>query len=148
MEIPRDAHPKVKEIERYWTSIWPAPDLLPARRSFDPTAVPNLLPAIWLVDVVRNQLHFRFRLLGSRIEKFAGRRMTGEWLDEVLPEETRDTVVANLKEVVDTAAPSWRRGPSLIVPKKTSVTLERVYLPLAEDGRTVDMILGLTIFES
>lgn len=147
MEVPRDAHPRVREIHRYWASIAPGPGRLPGRRHFDPADVTSLLPNIWLVDVVRDPLRFRFRLLGTTVEKFAGRRLTGRWLDEELGPETREEVLANLTAVVATGAPSWRRGPSLIVPEKSVVTLERLYLPLAADGRTVDMVLGLTIFE-
>lgn len=148
MEIPRQAHPKVREVHRYWMSLAPAPDKLPGRRHFDPAAVTSLLPNIWLIDVVHDPLRFRFRLLGTTVEKFAGRRMTGRWVDEELGPETRDEVLTNLTEVVETRQPSWRRGPSLIIPEKTVATLERLYLPLATDGRTVDMVLGLTIFES
>ena len=147
MEVPRDAHPRVREIRRYWTSIAPGPRLLPGRAHFDPVDVPSLLPNIWLIDVVRDPLRFRYRLLGTTVEKFAGRRLTGLWLDRTLPAGTREEVIANLTEVVETGTPSWRRGPSLIVPEKTVMTLERLYLPLASDGRTVDMVLGLTIFE-
>lgn len=148
MEVPRDAHPKVREIHRYWQSIAPAPGVLPGRRHLDPTDLPSLLPNVWLVDVVREPVRYRFRLLGTVVEKFAGRPLTGRWLDGTLDPSTRDEVLANLDAVVDSRQPSWRRGPSLIVPEKKVMTLERLYLPLAADGRTVDMVLALTIFET
>lgn len=40
----------------------------------------------------------------------------------------------------------WRRGPPGVHHATYVNTLERVVLPLATDGRTVDMLLGMTVF--
>ena len=49
-------------------------------------------------------------------------------------------------DVVETKRPNWRRGKSLIRFEKEHAELERLYLPLASDGETVDMILAITVF--
>jgi 4-hydroxyphenylpyruvate dioxygenase-like putative hemolysin len=48
--------------------------------------------------------------------------------------------------VVETGKPSWSRGLSKMRPEKNYYELERVRLPLASDGKTVDIILSLTVF--
>ena len=49
-------------------------------------------------------------------------------------------------DVVESKQPNWRRGKSLIRFEKDYAELERLYLPLADDGMTVDMILAITVF--
>src|SRR5215472_4666223 len=38
---------------------------MPSRKDFDPLDIPQILPYVMLVDVLRDPLDFRFRLLGS-----------------------------------------------------------------------------------
>src|SRR3546814_7649374 len=83
--LPEDAAPKIKALYDYWQSIRPNDLALPGRRHFDPLDIPELLPNIWMLDVKRDPLRFRFRLIGTEIVRFTGRDSTGQWLDEVYP---------------------------------------------------------------
>lgn len=139
--IPDDCHPKIKALVDYWLSIHPDKGL-PGRQHFDPRDIPTLLSNIWLVDVFQEPLRFRFRLFGTRIVDYAGEDNTGKWLDERWPDFDAEV----LKAVIDSKQPSWSRGASVFRPEKDYYELERVRLPLARDGETVDMILVLTVF--
>jgi len=139
--VPDNCHPKVRAIVDYWLSIHPKKGL-PGRQHFDPRCVPKLLSNIWLIDVVRDPLRFRFRLFGSRIVDYAGEDNTGKWVDERWPDFDAEV----LKDIIKTKMPSWSRGPSVFRPEKDYYELERVRLPLAQDGETVDIILVLTLF--
>jgi len=139
--LPTDCHPKIRSLADYWLSICPG-NRLPGRQHFDPIRIPPLLANIYLIDVHREPVRFRFRLLGSRIVAYAGEDNKGKWFDEKWP--TYDDSV--LLGIVQSGRPSWFRGPSNLRPEKDYYELERVRLPLARDGMTVDMILGLTIF--
>src|SRR3546814_3761584 len=75
----------IKALYDYWQSIRPNDLALPGRRHFDPLDIPELLPNIWMLDVKRDPLRFRFRLIGIDIVRFTGRDSTGQWLDEVYP---------------------------------------------------------------
>jgi hypothetical protein len=141
LPVPDDCHPKIRELVDYWKAVRPAGGL-PGRRHLDPAALPHLLPNIWLIDVAREPLRFRMRLLGSRITDYAGEDNTGVWFDERWP----DFDPLALVKVVKLGEPSWWRGQSLLRPEKNYYELERVRLPLAADGKTVDMILSLTVF--
>src|SRR3546814_18827524 len=65
--LPEDAAPKIKALLAYWQSIHPAGGGLPGRRHLDPVDIPELLPNIWMIDVKRGPLRFRFRLVGTEI---------------------------------------------------------------------------------
>ncbi len=147
LELPKPgaAHPDVLELYEYWRSIAPE-GKLPGRQHFDPMHIPTLLPNIWLLDVHRNPMRFWRRIIGSRIEEYAGTSLTNGWVGDRFGAEKLSKVERNLTDVVESKSPSWRRGKSLIHYDKEYSELERLYLPLAEDGETVDMILAISIF--
>ena len=136
-------HPKIAAIVRYWQSIHPL-NRLPGRQHFDPRDIPELWRNIMMIEVARDKsrFRFRFRFLGTTIIDYAGEDNTGKWFDERWPDYD-DTP---LRRVVEQREPSWWRGPPQLRPEKQYFELERVRLPLARDGETVDMLLGLTVF--
>jgi hypothetical protein len=140
--IPDDCHPKVRAIYDYWRSVHPKGGGLPGRQHIDPVDIPLLLPNIWLIDVYRNPYRFRFRLVGTLVVDYAGEDNTGKWFDERWPDFDASVFI----DVVETGEPSWARGRSKMRPEKNYYELERVRFPLATDGKTVDMILSLTVF--
>jgi hypothetical protein len=140
--VPEDCHPKVRAIFDYWRSVHPDGGGLPGRQHIDPIDIPQLLPNIWLIDVKRDPYRFRFRLVGTQVVDYAGEDNTGKWFDERLPDFNPSVFI----DVVETGRPSWSRGHSKMRPEKNYYELERVRLPLASDGKTVDMILSLTVF--
>lgn len=144
--LPKDAAPKIKALYAYWQSIHPAGGGLPGRQHVDPVDIPDLLPNLWMVDVSRNPLRFRFRLIGTEIVKFAGRDVTGQWLDEVIEGYQGSEASRFHRQVVESGRPAYRRGGLLFNPSNAQLEAERLYLPLAQDGRTVDILLVMTIY--
>jgi hypothetical protein len=140
--IPEDCHPKVRAIFEYWQSVHPKGGGLPGRKNIDPVDIPQLLSNVWLIDVKRDPYRFRFRLVGTQVVDYVGKDNTGRWFDDLLPDFDPGVFI----DVVETGKPSWSRGRSKMRPEKDYYELERVRLPLATDGKTVDMILSLTIF--
>ena len=60
-----------------------------------------------------------------------------------------DTVSSRSRSFVDAATNaqiSHRRGPPRFRMNADTAELERIMLPLAADGRNVDMLLGFTVF--
>jgi hypothetical protein len=141
--LPEDARNGVRTLYEYWCSITP-PGRLPGRQHFDPLDVPTLLPNLWLVEVHRNPLRFFYRLVGSRIEEFAGERLTGLWFAQRLSGPALQQVNMAMQAVIENREPSWRRGKPRIRWEKDHMTIERLYLPLAANGVDVDMILAIT----
>lgn len=152
--LPNDAAPKIKALFRYWESIRPRgaeSGLLPGRRHLDPVDIPELLPNIWMIDVARDAQaggtpRFRFRLVGTEIVKFTGRDVTGRWLDETYPGYTESDAFRFHRRVAEGDLPDYRRSGVLSNPGRDYVEAERLYLPLADDGRTVDILLVMTLY--
>jgi hypothetical protein len=138
-------HPKVARLHDYWRSIHPG-GALPGRQHFDPLAVHDLLPNIWLLDVQREPFRLRYRLAGTKIIERLGREVTGQWLDEAHPHLASDPAYfGRYRGVVRERAASWRRGPPNFRQDEHVAELENLILPLAADGAEVDMLLILTV---
>ncbi len=137
---------RITTIHRYWRSIRPPGAVMPGRQHFDPAAVPRLLPIIRLYDVHRDPWRFRYRLVGTELVRTVGRDFTGRWFDEMAPAGHASRSYANLVFVASGQGLCYRRGfPVFTVVEKDHLTAERILLPLARDGCTVDIILALTV---
>lgn len=136
-------HPKVHGLFEYWHSIRPDSASLPGRAHFEPLAIPALLPRLILLDVVGRPARFRYRLIGTRMVDALADDFTGRWLDEAHAKPGGDTpVFPSYEQVVRDGRFDWRRGaPHFAGYIDRCTELERIFLPLAADGRTVDMIL-------
>jgi len=139
-------HPKICQLHEYWQRIHPAPGNLPGRQHFDPLQIHTLLPNIWLIDVVRPHMRFRYRLVGTRITEALG-DTTGRWLDEVHPDfHPGSPTHQNYVSVAEQGELDWRRGrPVLMAYSERCAEVERILLPLASDGAAVDVIVALTV---
>ncbi|HEY9536280.1 MAG TPA: PAS domain-containing protein [Kiloniellaceae bacterium] len=144
--LPEDAAPKIKALYDYWQSIRPNDLALPGRRHFDPLDIPELLPNIWMLDVKRDPLRFRFRLIGTEIVRFTGRDSTGQWLDEVYPGYAESDAFRWHCAVAEEAVPSYRKSSVISNLGRPHIEAERLYLPLAEDGAQVDIVLVMTLY--
>lgn len=146
--LPEGASPKIEVLYDYWQSIHPAGGGLPGRRHLDPVDIPELLPNIWMFDVRRAPLRFRFRLVGTEIVKFTGRDVTGRWLDEIYPDYENTEAFRTHRACVESGRPCYRRSGVLSNLGRNDVEAERLYLPLAENGREVDIVLVMTLYSS
>jgi len=143
-ELPEDCHPMVRAIVDYWLRIGPA-DALPGRQHFDPVDIWKLIPNVWIVDVFGDPPRFRYRVAGTRVVDYLGREPTGKTMDEVFPHFQETETCKGLLRVIAERVPHWRRGTPTLRSDKNFKIVEQVSLPLARDGRTVDMILNLSV---
>jgi len=145
--IPPDCDPKIAAAVRYWLSIKPEQGL-PGRQHIDPTDIPGLLHGVWLIDVGRYPLSFVFRLVGTSVVEFFGKDPTGKSLHDVF-ENFEDTVAyKDFSHIAEMGELRWRRGTPVLSHLPKFSRLERVYMPFARDGRTVDMIFCFSVFRS
>jgi len=133
-----------EELFAYWASLRRA-GRLPGRPDLDPGDFKRHLPTISLIDVKGTaadpRRDYRMRLAGTGLYSLYGGEMTGKMIDEVFTQDAADYWRTQLDQVVCERRPvvgyhnlAWRGAPHL------SVLWLR--LPLARDGRTVDMVLG------
>jgi hypothetical protein len=129
-----------EELFAYWASLRAA-GRLPARRDIDPGRFKRHLPTVSLIDVVPEQSDFRMRLAGTGLYGVYGREITGRSIAEVYAGSAVEYWRAELAQVVKERRPSvgahnlaWRGASHL--------SILWLRLPLATNGRDVDMILG------
>lgn len=145
--LPPSADARVLELYHYWRNIHPAGGGLPGRQHVDPLAIPGLLPFVWLADVQRAPLRFRYRLLGTEHAHVFGRDYTGCWLDEVHVGFDTAPAYHQYVEAAERGRVVYRRGHTLVMLPKDYRSIERLLLPLARDGRTVDMLLAISLYK-
>jgi hypothetical protein len=147
-EVPSDAtawHPLVRRFYDYWLSVAP-PGRLPGRQHIAPEDIVTLLPRLWMLDVFRDPLRFRYRLVGTEIVRSVQRELTGQWLDEAQPESVSNPTLSNrYRFIVEAGRPTWRHGPTLWNRDPHHRSIENCLAPLATDGETVDKILAVTV---
>ena len=143
--LPGDCAPKIRVLFDYWRSIHPESGL-PGRGDFDPVDIPELLPNVWMVDVARAPLRFRFRVIGTEIVKFTDHDHTGRWLDEVYKGFTESPAFGFYRDCVEDRRANYRKGRARIRNTPQSIEAEQLTLPLATNGRDVDILLMMTLY--
>jgi len=141
MEFSDDRH---DQLYQYWL-LKKGENRAPARSDIDPLDFQNLLPNIFLFDVIKDPLDYRMRLVGTRIVQVMERDCTGMLFDEIYKgeralkvREDYDWVAKKMEPVYSEITAGWMNRDFL--------TYYRLMLPLSSDNSDVDMMLGLTTF--
>jgi PAS domain len=141
-------NPLIARFFEYWLSIAPT-GRLPGRQHFDPLDIADLMPRVWILDVVleAGRPRFRYRLVGTMEVQTLEREVTGRWLDEVHPQvAAKPDGFARFTYIAETGKPTYRKGPVTFVHRKDDRIVENCMLPLARDGAVVDMIMVCSVF--
>lgn len=133
-----------RRLYEYWSSKRPCDAVLPGRQHVDPLEIPSLLPHLFLIDVERQPLRFRYRVVGTQLEPELGGKLTGMWLDEVFEDFGGSLLEKQLMSVSQSGKPIHHKGPLLPSIDKGFLWIERLILPLARDGSTIDMLMGVS----
>ncbi len=142
---PEGAHPKTLQLYEYWRGVTPAGRKLPGRQHIDPLDIPKLLDNVWLLDVVDGK-RFSMRLIGGACLRAGVYGRVGDFLDGFFDGEVEHPALADFHFVVATRQPVWFRGAPYMKHRTEMSQLERLFVPLAADGETVDIIMCLSIF--
>ena len=125
---------------------------MPSRADIDPGEFRALLPHVMLVDVVDGGADFRYRLVGTELERHFGRSVTGHLLNELGNGTYLDYIRSLYLSVMIEGVPVYsansyddgRAGFALIASFKRAY---RLMLPLSRDDSSVDMVLCGQVFE-
>ena len=137
----------LRQLYDYWTAKrggrpWPA------RADILPSEIPTVLPFVMLVDVIGGgtgegsggNLQFRLRLVGTDVA--FGIDPTGRLLHEAVPEGPyRDHITALFGRAASGPGALYSRTRDDYAEIAGPRTIARLFMPLAADGETVDMML-------
>ncbi len=131
----------------YWRSKAPE-GRLPGRRDIDPLDVPDLLPWLTLVDAIweGTRLRLRCRLIGTEVVTRFGRDITGLYAEEAYPGDYLAQALETYGAIIESRRPYLSRH-RIPIEGRENAEYDRLILPLAADGDTVDMFLACFAFD-
>jgi hypothetical protein len=132
-----------QEMFAYWASLRRGASL-PARVDLHPAGIKRMLPTVSLIDVTRDPeglADYRLRLAGTGLYSVYGREITGKTLSDVYNSAAAEYWRRELDKIVNERRPgvgvhslAWKGSPHM--------SILWLRLPLASNGKDVDMILG------
>ncbi len=123
----------------YWQRIRAGREM-PARPDLNPGDIPKLLPYMILMDVLYDPLDFRYRLVGTEIDRICSRNYKGMRFSELPDKKAPNTIWQHHREAVETRAPV-RKELSYTGPDGDVRRTEHCLMPFSSDGKTVDQVL-------
>lgn len=138
---------RLLEVVDYWELVR-GDRMMPKRDDIDPLRMsPHLLPHLELIDVDwQPNIRFRWRLIGTHVTTAVARDCTGKSFEELYLGKDFEQVSAPFAWVANNAQPLRWYGTSGFIGKEWQ-SYEGIYLPLSDDGKTVDMILGAVQYD-
>jgi len=119
---------------------------LPSRSDFTVEEFLGFGGRVALIDVEREPLRFRYRLVGTRIVEALGRDSTGRYFDELYAPDYYRHIEAHFSGIIEERAPLRTTGNMAHI-YKPYVAVEGINIPLASDGGTVDMFIRALDFD-
>jgi hypothetical protein len=140
--------PLAQQALAYWESKR-AGRLMPARADIRPGEIPLLLRNVIMLRVLRNPLDFEYVLVGNASVDALGFNLTKmkvSELDRISPGYSA-LLHAFHKIICDTRAPlgGWGR---LVHVQREYRQFEGIYMPLSDDGETVDRIFAVAEYST
>lgn len=137
--------PRLTALLTYWRGIR-GDDVIPRKQHFDPVAIPELLPYIYLWSYDERSDEFLFRLAGEHILVMFGREpKPGMAMADCMPAGFVDTIRRRYLRIVKERVIMYDRG-TVRTSEGNEVPSERIILPLSDDGTTVTHLVGATIY--
>ena len=140
-DAPPGLGPRGESALAYWQGLRRG-RRLPARADIDPAEIPKLLAGTLLIDVLREPLDFRYRLIGSEIDAITHRNFRGMRFSEIPQMRRGNRLWAQFEQVVETRRPLWSEVPYVGADPFIS-GIRHCLMPLGADGETVDMIFAV-----
>ncbi len=145
LELPVSAPRDIADGLAYWTRIRAQRDM-PSRSDLDPMAIHHLLPYVMLVDVLRDPLDFRFRLVGTAIDEIVARSYTGVRFSELSHMAHGNQIWSEYERVVADQSPLYSKV-RYVGRERDVRAIEHCLMPLSADAHYVDMMFVVVAVE-
>jgi hypothetical protein len=140
-----DIHASLAPLHDFWSTECGGSVPIP-RNLIDPVRLPTkILPRFAIIDIVRDPMDFRYRLLGTQLTQFFGRDSTGKRFSEVdYPQPQGD----RLKRYFELVA-----NDNFVVYRETTADwanrdymgIASMFFPGTSNGDDTDLIVGAVI---
>jgi hypothetical protein len=142
---------RLQQFFDYWLTLAQSRDALPSRQTIDPLQMPRrLIPNLFIAEVIYetgHQARYRFRLLGQEISD-RGYVRPGDYLHELGNKSGSESLEPHYRDCLNGRI--WLRHTNLewSDPRRSFIHYDVLLLPLARDGRDVDAMIGLVIYNT
>jgi hypothetical protein len=133
------SHPDIRAMVEYWRMKAGA-RRMPRRTDIEPIDIKAFLPRVTLVDVVPDARRFVYRLVGTEEVASRGSDPTGRSVGEAYFAASAEESLIYYEHVAGTGEPYCYRG-NYHAPDGAPEKQDVIFLPLSEDGESVNMIL-------
>lgn len=142
-------HPALADLLTFWESKRPASGM-PPRRDFEPQAMRQHLPFLYIFEALPDRMDFRARLVGTSIASARGRDVTGHLLSAIMAEAPRAHVLIHdaMRRAAESGRPVFLRGRTFWLAGKEFLRFESSYMPLSGNRIGEVMILGATYYDN
>jgi hypothetical protein len=135
-------------LRGYWDAKR-GPRAMPSRADIKPSEIRDHLPWMIMVEVLPDLSDFRYRLIGTMVTQYFLNDATGKTIREAFAERgeaATKAVQAMFRKTARDKLPMRSFGDAgWIAPGFEE--FEAIYLPLSDDGETVNMILHAFVFD-
>lgn len=132
--------PRLRRLHDYWRAK--AGDRrMPARKDIDPIDMKEWLGNLVLVEFFEGGTKSRVRLEGTNITEFYGATRLGSGLETLKGEEERKLLLTQYGAVIADCEPAFYSA-RFTTSENKYVHQVKLLLPLSDDDRRVNMILG------
>ncbi|WP_119301275.1 PAS domain-containing protein [Dongia deserti] len=146
LDIAGITSPRIHRLYAYWQHQCERRDGTPPKRGdIAPDQIRGVLPNIMIVDVERDPLRFRYRLVGTRVVEYNGLEFTGRYLGEIGWPEEQD-LIDSYAAVVEGRRPVFGAFAWELTTGRMG-RCEFARLPLSEDGELVSQILAMEDYD-
>lgn len=129
-----------QEILKYWTRYFVDHDQLPARADLSMRKLGRHVSDMAILEVDKNPVDFKIRLLGTSVEQFVRNNYTGSRVSAIPGNGPQSPFWQYLLHVLSNAKPDFLKVPCTCPDARVNTT-GTLYLPLASDHKHMDMIL-------
>lgn len=149
--ITRHRDRRWQQFFDYWLQLAETRGALPSRQAIDPLQMPRrLMPNLFMTEVVYeagNRPRFRFRLLGQEITEQEHTK-PGQYVHELGGSQGTAPLETQYLDCLEHRL--WLRHTNLSWAdrQKSFIRYEVLLLPLARDGREIDAMIGLAIYQN
>ena len=136
----------IEQALDYWDSKR-AGRRMPARRDIEPTEIVGLLPYVVLIDVERDPLDFRYRLVGTGVAARFGRDHTGARFSSLMQQNKESEAWSAAARILEEKRPIVSRISYIGINRWTRY-YDDLSMPLSDDDVVVNMLFGVLQFET
>ena len=138
-EIAERLGPIAAELLTCWSRL-PAQRCVPDRKSFDPMAITRILPVVSVIERAGID-EWRFRLVGTEIERRWGRNLAGRDVLDVVSPAAAKIMHREFREIVEQPCGSRSRRRVELVSGRLAA-IETLRLPLRANDGSSSLILS------